>query len=336
MRRRHRDEERNQARATTIAARRSGPPFRWTRPRPNREALERASLSHACDLGRRHHLPRAGRRRHGVVGPALSQGEFAAQQNACSIVQVDVARVGGITPWLKTAHLAETFNIAVCPHFLMELHVALTCAVPNARWLELLTTRGIEIRDGYYSPEPGAWGDSLGFRGDRAAELRTEAHCGVAGFRRVTDQRLDIRGERKRCSVIPVSKTLPFVNPVCKLAKLAVDLHKHLIQMPVQLEEAAQMRNSLLSDLCREQRPTRFHQNRMVSWLMSTHARPRDIRPFAATVGAARTSLRQTNQTSGEPLKYRNGLRMAHALPRSEAARGIAVTPPWKDLKFRR
>jgi hypothetical protein len=25
--------------------------------------------------------------------------------------------------------------------------------------------------------------------------------------------------------------------------------------------------------------------------------------------------------TSGEPLKYRNGLRMAHALPRSEAAR---------------
>ena len=90
------------------------------------------------------------------------------QQNACSIVQVDVARVGGITPWLKTAHLAETFNIAVCPHFLMELHVALTCAVPNARWLEYipqlesLTTRGIEIRDGYALPShaPGlgiAW-----------------------------------------------------------------------------------------------------------------------------------------------------------------------------------
>jgi L-alanine-DL-glutamate epimerase-like enolase superfamily enzyme len=92
----------------------------------------------------------------------LSQGESAAQQNACSIVQVDVARVGGITPWLKTAHLAETFNIAVCPHFLMELHVALTCAVPNARWLESLTTRGIEIRDGYALPSqaPGlgiAW-----------------------------------------------------------------------------------------------------------------------------------------------------------------------------------
>jgi L-alanine-DL-glutamate epimerase-like enolase superfamily enzyme len=103
-----------------------------------------------------------------AVDTALSQGESAAQQNACSIVQVDVARVGGITPWLKTAHLAETFNIAVCPHFLMELHVALTCAVPNARWLEYipqlesLTTRGIEIRDGYALPShaPGlgiAW-----------------------------------------------------------------------------------------------------------------------------------------------------------------------------------
>jgi len=90
------------------------------------------------------------------------------QRNACSIVQVDVARIGGITPWLKTAHLAETFNIAVCPHFLMELHVALTCAVPNARWLEYipqldtLTTQGMTMRDGYAVPsnEPGlgiAW-----------------------------------------------------------------------------------------------------------------------------------------------------------------------------------
>jgi L-alanine-DL-glutamate epimerase-like enolase superfamily enzyme len=60
------------------------------------------------------------------------------QRSACSIVQVDVARIGGITPWLKVAHLAETFNVPVCPHFLMELHVALCCAVPNARWVEYI------------------------------------------------------------------------------------------------------------------------------------------------------------------------------------------------------
>jgi L-alanine-DL-glutamate epimerase-like enolase superfamily enzyme len=60
------------------------------------------------------------------------------QREACSIVQADVARIGGITPWLKVAHLAESFNVAICPHFLMELHVSLTAAVPNAAWLEYI------------------------------------------------------------------------------------------------------------------------------------------------------------------------------------------------------
>jgi len=87
---------------------------------------------------------------------------------ACSVVQVDVARIGGITPWLKVAHLAETFNLPVCPHFLMELHVALCCAVPNARWVEYIpqldtiTTQGMRIEAGRAVPstEPGlgiAW-----------------------------------------------------------------------------------------------------------------------------------------------------------------------------------
>jgi L-alanine-DL-glutamate epimerase-like enolase superfamily enzyme len=76
-----------------------------------------------------------------AIGESLySPAQFRdyLQRGACSIVQVDVARIGGITPWLKTAHLAETFNVRVCPHFLMELHVALCCAVPNARWLEYI------------------------------------------------------------------------------------------------------------------------------------------------------------------------------------------------------
>ena len=77
------------------------------------------------------------------------------ERGACSIVQVDCARIGGITPWLKVAHLAETFNVAVCPHFLMELHVSLTAAVPNAAWVEYIpqlddiTTSRLAMRDGY-------------------------------------------------------------------------------------------------------------------------------------------------------------------------------------------
>jgi L-alanine-DL-glutamate epimerase-like enolase superfamily enzyme len=80
------------------------------------------------------------------------------QRGACSIVQADVARIGGITPWLKVAHLAESFNVAICPHFLMELHVSLTAAVPNAAWVEYIpqlddiTTSRIEIRDGFAIP----------------------------------------------------------------------------------------------------------------------------------------------------------------------------------------
>src|SRR5271168_4523831 len=85
------------------------------------------------------------------------------QRGACSIVQVDVARIGGVTPWLKTAHLAETFNVRVCPHFLMELHVALCCPIPNARWLEYIpllddiTSERMTVEGGYAMPsaEPG-------------------------------------------------------------------------------------------------------------------------------------------------------------------------------------
>jgi L-alanine-DL-glutamate epimerase-like enolase superfamily enzyme len=90
------------------------------------------------------------------------------EQGACSIVQPDVARIGGITPWVKTAHLAEAFNVPVCPHFLMEIHISLCAAVPNASWVEYIpqldpiTTSRLEVREGFAYPpnEPGlgiAW-----------------------------------------------------------------------------------------------------------------------------------------------------------------------------------
>jgi L-alanine-DL-glutamate epimerase-like enolase superfamily enzyme len=92
-----------------------------------------------------------------AVGESLySPGQFAdyLRAGACSIVQVDVARVGGITPWLKVAHMAEAMNIAVCPHFLMELHVSLVCAVANSWMLEYIpqldavTRSRLDLREG--------------------------------------------------------------------------------------------------------------------------------------------------------------------------------------------
>ncbi len=96
-----------------------------------------------------------------AVGESLySIGQFAdyVRAKACHIVQVDVARVGGITPWLKVAHLAEACNLAVAPHFLMELHVSLCAAVPNAAWLEhipqldAVATSRVAIEDGRAKP----------------------------------------------------------------------------------------------------------------------------------------------------------------------------------------
>lgn len=67
---------------------------------------------------------------------SIAQFREYLQRGAAGIIQVDVARIGGITPWLKVAHMAEAFNIAVCPHFLMELHVSLLAAIPNGRYVE--------------------------------------------------------------------------------------------------------------------------------------------------------------------------------------------------------
>ncbi len=89
---------------------------------------------------------------------ALSQFKDYLQLGATSVVQADVARIGGITPWLKTAHMAEGFGVPVCPHFLMELHASLVCAVPNAPMVEYIpqldaiTTSRLDIRNGHAHP----------------------------------------------------------------------------------------------------------------------------------------------------------------------------------------
>ena len=113
--------------------------------------------------------------RHTSVPVAVGESLYSAshfreylERRACSIVQVDVGRIGGITPWLKVAHMAECFNVAVAPHFLMELHVSLCAAVPNARWVEYIpqldaiTLHGMTMRKGRAVPSdaPGlgiAW-----------------------------------------------------------------------------------------------------------------------------------------------------------------------------------
>ncbi len=65
-------------------------------------------------------------------------------RGGADIVQPDVARVGGITEWLKVAHLADAFNLPVAPHAAQLVHLHLACATPNLKVVEYL---GVE--EGY-------------------------------------------------------------------------------------------------------------------------------------------------------------------------------------------
>jgi L-alanine-DL-glutamate epimerase-like enolase superfamily enzyme len=103
---------------------------------------------------------------------SIAQFRDYLERGAASIVQVDVARVGGITPWLKVAHMAEAFNVDVCPHFLMELHVSLVAAIPNGRYVEhipqlrAITTAEMTLQSGQaVAPETAG----LGIEWDRDA-----------------------------------------------------------------------------------------------------------------------------------------------------------------------
>ena len=48
----------------------------------------------------------------------------------------DLARVGGITPYLKIAHMAEAFGLPLACHLLPEISAQVVAAVPNGRIVE--------------------------------------------------------------------------------------------------------------------------------------------------------------------------------------------------------
>jgi L-alanine-DL-glutamate epimerase-like enolase superfamily enzyme len=62
------------------------------------------------------------------------------EQGAADVIQVDVCRVGGVTPWLEVAAMANSFNIRVCPHAgdLMQVHQHLVRVIPNNWLLEVI------------------------------------------------------------------------------------------------------------------------------------------------------------------------------------------------------
>ena len=76
------------------------------------------------------------------------------RHRAADFLMPDAPRVGGITPFLKIAAMAEHAGLMLGPHFAMELHVHLAAAyatepwVEHFDWLEPLFNERLEIRDG--------------------------------------------------------------------------------------------------------------------------------------------------------------------------------------------
>ncbi len=58
------------------------------------------------------------------------------RHRAADFLMPDAPRVGGITPFLKIATLAEHAGLMLAPHFAMELHVHLAAAYPSEPWVE--------------------------------------------------------------------------------------------------------------------------------------------------------------------------------------------------------
>ncbi len=76
------------------------------------------------------------------------------EADAADILQPDAPRVGGITPFLRVATLAEHRGVPIAPHFALELHLHLAAAQPREPWvehfdwLEPLFNERLELRDG--------------------------------------------------------------------------------------------------------------------------------------------------------------------------------------------
>jgi L-alanine-DL-glutamate epimerase-like enolase superfamily enzyme len=106
--------------------------FERFRPRWIEEPLAPEDIEGHARLRQRTSVPIA-------VGESLyTSDQFLAylRAGAVDVLQPDIARVGGITEWMRIAHLAAAWRRPVSAHFLAELSVQTMCAVPNGWLLE--------------------------------------------------------------------------------------------------------------------------------------------------------------------------------------------------------
>jgi L-alanine-DL-glutamate epimerase-like enolase superfamily enzyme len=90
----------------------------------------------------------------GEMLTSVAELDEFVRRGAVDILQPDAPRIGGITPFLRIAALAESRNLQIAPHFVMEIHLHLAAAYPQETWVEHfdwldpLFEERVEIRDG--------------------------------------------------------------------------------------------------------------------------------------------------------------------------------------------
>ena len=120
---------------------------------------ERWSVGKAIDIGRRLEEiglfwledPTSGDDYAGLarITAALSTPVMAGENNwgvapfrlmlearSVDVLMIDLMHVGGITPWMKIAAMAEAFNVPVVSHIMPEFQAQLVAAIPNGLMAE--------------------------------------------------------------------------------------------------------------------------------------------------------------------------------------------------------
>jgi L-talarate/galactarate dehydratase len=90
----------------------------------------------------------------GEMLASVAEHERLIESRACDVLQPDAPRVGGITPFLQLATLADHAGLDLAPHFAMEIHLHLAATYPRETWVEHfdwldpLFEERLETRDG--------------------------------------------------------------------------------------------------------------------------------------------------------------------------------------------
>jgi L-alanine-DL-glutamate epimerase-like enolase superfamily enzyme len=102
--------------------------------------------------------------------------DFLVHQGA-SILQPDALRIGGLSQCMKVAHLAESFNRPLAPHFYKELDIHVLAAIRNGlfleyfSWLDDLLVHPLKVANGMAKVPQGP-GLSIEFKPEAIKEYK--------------------------------------------------------------------------------------------------------------------------------------------------------------------